>query len=67
MWVLLNRPLLAGSWDWGQEKAGQRPQAPTPFLAVSTLPKPHPGPVESYRKIKEAGQKFEIIFVSADR
>lgn len=23
--------------------------------------------VESYRKIKEAGQKFEIIFVSADR
>lgn len=23
--------------------------------------------VESYRKIKEAGQKFEILFVSADR
>lgn len=23
--------------------------------------------VESYRKVKEAGHKFEIVFVSADR
>lgn len=66
-WVLLTWPLRAGGWELGRRRRDVRLQDPTHVFQCPPCRSLTRVLVESYRKIKEAGQKFEIIFVSADR
>lgn len=66
-WVSLTWPLLAGGWEMGRRRHGVALQDLTRVFQCPPCRSLTRVLVESYRKIKEAGQKFEIIFVSADR